>query len=159
MKTTTVPASELGDDWTPAAHMLRAVTAIKNVREGDVIRVRDHRDPQRGEGERRWHKLTVTGTENDRATVILGTDKWPIAYVASADELVELVDIRRQVEFRCVICTRNDHQDKTKITVTLEAFLDDALQKQGGLHVVILPDLTPREQTGYCKEHGTDFLS
>lgn len=159
MQTTVVQASELGDDWTPAAHMPRVLTGIKNVREGDVIRVRDHRDPERGEGPRRWHLVTVKGMETDRSMCTLWTNRWPIAYVASADELVELVDIRREVEFRCVICHRADHQDKTKLTVTLEAFVDTALMKQGGLHVIILPDTTAREQTGYCKEHGTDFLS
>lgn len=159
MQTAVVQASDLGDDWRPSAHMPRVVAAIKHVKEGDVIRVRDHRQPDKGEGQRRWHLVTVKDTQVDRSTVLLGTNKWPIAYVATADELVELVEIRRKVTFRCVVCTRADAQDKKQITVTLADFVDTSLQERGGVHVAILPDLEPREQTGYCKEHGTDFLT
>lgn len=159
MKTTTVNASELGDDWRPSAHMPRVVAAIKHVREGDVIRVRDHRQPDKGEGQRRWHLVTVRDTQVDRSTVLLGTNKWPIAYVATADELVELVEIKRTVTMRCVVCTRDDAQDKTKLPVTLEDFIDVALMKRGGQHVHILQTLETVEQTGYCKEHGTSYLS
>lgn len=161
MKTTTVQASELGDDWRPSAHMPRVVAAIKHVREGDVIRVRDHRQPERGEGQRRWHLVTVRDTQVDRSTVLVGTDKWPIAYVAAADELVELVEIKRTVTMRCVICTPSNAtaEQKTRLPVTLEDFIDAALMKRGGQHVHILQTLETIEQTGYCKEHGTDFLS
>lgn len=159
MQTTTVMASELGDDWRPSAHMPRVLASAKHIKEGDQVRVRDHRDPERGEGTRRWHLVTVLGMEVDRSMVTLMTNKWPIAYVCSSDELVELVDIRREVEFRCVICHRADHQDKTTLTVMLKDFIDPELMRAGGLDVIILPDTQTREQTGYCKEHGATFLS
>jgi hypothetical protein len=157
MKTTTVQASELGDDWRPSAHMPRVLTEIKNVLQGDVIRVRDHRDPGRGEGDRRWHQVTVEEVEIDRSVATLMTSKWPIAYVASSNEVVELVEIRREVVFRCTLCTRP--QDQTRVTVTLDSLVDTRLMHSGGLHVLILPDTKPTEQTGYCKDHGTSFLS
>lgn len=161
MQTTVVNASELGDDWTPKAHMPRVLAAIKHVREGDVIRVRDHRMPDKGEGQRRWHLVTVRDTQVDRATVLVGTNKWPIAYVATADELVELVDIKRTVTMRCVVCTPTNAtaEERTRLTVTLEDFIDVDLMKRGGQHVHILTTLETVEQTGYCKEHGTAFLS
>lgn len=159
MQTTTVNASELGDDWRPSAHMPRVLASAKHVKEGDQIRVRDHRDPQRGEGERRWHLVTVLGIEVDRSAVTLMTSKWPIAYVCATDESVELVEIHRTVKFRCVICHRADRQDVTELPVTLKDFIDPELMRAGELHVIILPDTDTREQTGYCKEHGTSFLS
>lgn len=159
MKTTVVNASELGDDWTPAAHMPRALTEINNVQAGDTIRVRDHRRPDAGEGPRRWHLVTVKDVETDRSTVLVMTNRWPIAYMASADELVELVDIRRTVDFRCVVCSPSSSRATHQLTVTLDDFVDADLMKRGKLHVTILPDVTPRPQTGYCREHGTELLA
>lgn len=159
MKTAVVQSTELGDDWRPSAHMPRVLAEARHVRRGDQVRIRDHRGKLAGEGERRWHSVTVTDIETDRATVLMGTDKWPIAYVCTADELVELVEITRRVKFRCVICHRNDQQDVEELTVTLKDFIDPELMRAGGLHVMILPDTETREQTGYCQEHGTDFLS
>lgn len=160
MKTTVVNASELGDDWTPAAHMPRVLTEIKNVRVGDVIRVRDHHRPDTGEGPRRWHLVTVKDNESDhRSTVVLMTNRWPIAYMASADELVELVEIRRTVEFRCVVCSPTTSRPTHQLTATLDDFVDADLMKRGQLHVTILPDTAPRPQTGYCREHGTELLA
>ena len=159
MKTTIVQSTELGDDWRPSAHMPRVLTAASNVQQGDRIRVRDHRGKLPGEGEPRWHLVTVTDLETDRATVLMGTDKWPIAYVCTSDELVELVEIKRRVKFRCVTCHRSDQQDTRELTVTLKDFIDPELMRSGELHVMILPDTQTREQTGYCHEHGTTFLS
>jgi len=158
MQTTTVKASELGDDWRPSAHMVRALTAVKNLKEGDTIRVREHRRGKDGES-RRWHSVAVLGLDKVRSEVHLELDKWPIIYVCAADELVELIEISRTVVFRCVVCNRADAQDKHKRTVLLKDFVDAELVKAGGLHVVILPDLEPNEITGYCKEHGANFLS
>lgn len=158
MQTTTVKASELGDDWRPSAHMIRVVSQAQHVRAGDVIRVKDQRtEKQTG----RWHTVTVVDTQQagSRDTALM-TNKWPIAYVCSADTLVELVEITREVLFRCVICTRDDdHKGKTRRTVTLKDFVDQEFQKAGGLHVVLLPDLEPRQQDGYCKEHGENILA
>jgi hypothetical protein len=157
MKTAIVQSSELGDDWTASAHMLRVLTQAQRVHTGDVIRVKDQRTEQEGP---RWHTVTVTDQETKGTDTVLMTNKWPIAYVCNRDTLVELVEIKREVLFRCVICTRDDdHKSKTRRTVTLKDFVDTELQRAGGLHVVLLPDTEPRQQDGYCKDHGTNLLS
>lgn len=156
MKTTTVMASELGDDWTPAAHMPRLMTQAQQLREGDKVRIRDHRSTT--DAERRWHLVTVLGVEKGRGEMIIMTNKWPIAYVCALDELVELVEITRTATMRCIICHRADHQDTDRVTVTLDDYLDADLLKRGGLHVAII-DLEIRNLTGYCKDHGTDLLT
>ena len=157
MKTTTVQSSELGDDWTASAHMVRVLTKARNVQAGDTIRVKDHRTEQPAA---RWHTVTVLDTEQPGTDVVLMTNKWPIAYVANRDTLVELVEIKREVLFRCVLCTRDDdHKGKTRRIVTLKEFVDQEFQKAGGLHVAILPDTEPRQQDGYCKPCGETILS
>lgn len=158
MQTTTVQSSELGDTWLPSDHMVRVLTAARNVRKGDQIRVREHRKGKDGES-RKWHTVLVEDTQGNRAEMMLQLDKWPIAYVCAAEELVELVDIRRTVVFRCVTCHRADAQDKVQRTVSLTDFTDAGLIKSGGLQVVILPHTDPDEITGYCAEHGRAFLS
>lgn len=158
MKTTTVQASDLGDNWLPSAHMVRAVTAARNVEEGDRIRVRQHRRAADGES-RTWHTVLVEGIQSSRSEAILMVDKWPVAYVCELDEMVELVEISRTAIFRCVICNRADAQDKQQRTVLLKDFIDAELVKTGGLHVVILESTVAQEITGYCREHGTTFLS
>lgn len=157
MKTTTVQSSELGDDWTARAHMVRVLTEAQNVQPGDKVRVRDHRGTD--ESGRRWHTVTVQAVGKTRVDSTLTVDKWPIAYVCPQNELVELVEIRRTVTFRCVNCNRTDARDKQTRTVTLKDFVDTELMKAGGLHLVILPDTEPREQTGYCREHALNYLS
>lgn len=159
MKTTVVQLCELGDDWRPSAHMVRVLTAAKNLRDGDQIRVREHRKGSDGES-RRWHTVKVIGAPDiDRSTVVLNVDKWPIAYVCMTDELVELVEINRRAVFRCVVCHRADSQDKLMLAVTLKDFVDQELVKKGGLQVVILQHTDPEEIVGYCRDHGANFLS
>lgn len=156
MKTTTVKASELGDDWRPAAHMPRLMTQAQQLREGDKVRVRDHSVTTYGG--RCWHLVTVEGVEKGRDSMVIKTDKWPIAYVCSMDELVELVEITRTATMRCLLCHRHDHQDTRQVTVTLDDYQDPDLLKRGELHVAII-DLEIRNLTGYCKDHGTSLLT
>lgn len=158
MKTAVVQSCDLGDDWTPSAHMLRVLTQARHVHAGDKIRIKDHRNEQQERP--RWHTVTVLDTSNPGTDVVLMTNKWPIAYVCNRDTLVELVEIKREVLFRCVICTRDDdHKNKTRLTVGLKDFVDTELQRAGGLHVVLLPDTEPRQQDGYCREHGDNLMS
>lgn len=158
MKTTVVDASTLGDDWTPAAHMPRLMTEIRNVRGGDRIRVRDHRGTNPGEPVSRWHSVTVLDTDDMGSTVAVAVDKWPIAYVAAVDTLVELLEVTRQVVFVCTRCKQNDHQNVTTRTVTLEAFYDPKLMERGGLRVLKLNHLDPADQHGLCAEHVSTIL-
>lgn len=158
MKTTVVQSTDLGEDWTPSAHMPRALTAARNVQEGDLIRVRQHRTATDGVG-RKWHTVRVQDTQIDRSQMMIDVDKWPIAYVCDVDELVELVEISRTAVFRCVGCRRSDDPNTTRLPVLLKDFMDPELMKAGGLQVVILSTTSPDEITGYCQNHGREFLA
>lgn len=152
MQTNTVMASQLGDDWRPSAHTPRLLTQAQNVRTGDRIRVRDHSSTN--EGERVWHTVTVEDAEDGiRSMVTLKTDKWPIAYMCFFEDLVELVEITRTVNLRCVTCRQSQ-----EVTVTLHDFLDANLMHRGGLHTAVI-NPTPEDITGYCTEHATSLLS
>lgn len=157
MKTITVPSSELGDDWLPSAHMVRALTAIENVQEGDRVRVRQHRKDANGNS--KWHVVRVQAVDKQGAQVLVQVDKWPVVYVSSKGELVELVEIQRTVSFRCVVCQRAKDPAVTKRAVHLADFVAEELVKSGGLQVVILRHTDPDDITGYCAEHGAEFLA
>lgn len=158
MNTTVVNASDLGDDWTPAAHLPRLVTQITNVQPGDRIRVRDHQGTYPGDREPQWHLVTVLDFEQTGSTVALGVDLWPIAYVAASDTLVELVEITREVSFVCDRCPRNGQSEAKRLTVPLEEFFSPALMRDGGLQVLELRDLTPATQRGLCPAHTNTLL-
>lgn len=158
MKTTIADASELGETMRPSDHMVRALTAARNVASGDRIRVRQHRTGGDGTS-RKWHTVLVEGVQQDRTQVLFQVDKWPIAYMCAPDEMVELLEIQRTATFRCFTCHRSDSQEKTTRAVSLADFIDAELVKSGGLHVVILESTAPNELTGYCREHAIAFLS
>ena len=158
MKTTVVEASALGDDWTPGAHMPRLVTEIRNVRAGDRIKVLDHRGTNPGEPKPQWHAVTVLDTDDMGSTMAVVVDKWPIAYVASVDTMVELLEVTRQVVFHCTGCRRNDPRAETTRTVALESFYDGDLMARGGLRVLKLGALDPAVQQGLCPEHVSTLL-
>lgn len=153
MKHTVAGSEELRTDMTASSHVLRVLTQIRNVQSGDVIRVRDHQAP--GGDERLWHQVTVQGVRVSSSETSVATDLWPINYVAPSNELVELMEVTRTVKFNCLRCEPQNEP----ITVTLDDFVDGELMARGGLRAVVLPTVSPEEQTGYCERHAAALLS
>lgn len=151
MKTATVYSSDLDDDLTASAHVspsppLRVITYAQLLREGDVVRLRDHQEP------RTWHTANVTGVTHAHRDSQISTDLWPIAYVCDLGEIVELIEVHRTAEFKCFIC-----RETTGVPVTLDDFMDEALLRRADVPVIFV-DPNPSPMQGYCHTHATTVL-